>query len=39
MTFSHPVIMILATTGPRDPTILTPSVYSYIFPLKGKAVS
>ena len=38
MTFSHSVIMTLANTGLRDRPILTPSVCSYILPLKEKAV-
>ena len=28
--------MILAKTGPRDPPVFTPSVCSYILPLKEK---
>ena len=38
ITFPHSFIMILAKTGPRDPPILTPSICSYILPLKVKAV-
>ena len=37
MTFSHSVIIMLASTGPSDPPILTPSNCSYILLLKEKA--
>ena len=38
MAFSHSVIIMLASTSPRDPHILTPSNCSYVLLLKEKAV-
>ena len=38
ITFSHSVIIILASIGPSDPSILTPSNCSYILLLKEKPV-
>ena len=38
MTFSHSVIIMLASTSPSDPPVLTPSNCSYILLLKEKAV-
>ena len=38
MTFTHSVIIILASTDPSDPPVLTPSDRSYTFLFKEKAV-